>query len=424
MKRTLSSTLYFLTSIILFLSLNACHSSDRPTPTLEKIGAGSDEKRDNVITLVTNKPIGSTIALSIGMDERINQPLMVEGLKDAELRKKKDREYFVFTITNPVIKLIGPIRRLACAPPTDEDLYPLEEDNEIISIVVSPSEFLTNLNCDYHSYSCRTGKMGSLKYIDVTKAPHLEYLLFSYNQVSQVDVTQNPKLVSFYCEDNRLSSLDLSKNKKLQTLSVTGNPLEKIDLSQLKSLQHLDCYGCKLQSLDLKNNPYLDRLFASNNNLTSLDLTNNLYLVYLLADQNQLQEIHWGKHLNLEHVSLTWNNLSALNLGTLPALKELYCESNQISELDFSKNSRLEQVSCFNNSIRDLAMTKTLGSLPHKARGGNIAIINPLSQREKNRCKKSDVALALERNWNCLQVTNNSSDFSFYRDTDPYPGED
>lgn len=429
MKSKIIKWLIFASAGVFFFLLftTACKDPQPPlppNPSKQEI-PGMDEVRDNVITLVTEKPIGSTIAFGLRLDTLCNMPLMVEGLKDGFLQQKKDRKYWVYTITSPVIKLIGPIQAFWCAPPTDEDLMPLEENNLVKSIVVSPTQFLTNLNCDYSSFHSRTGEYGILEYVDVSKAPNLEYFLIGYNRVTHLDVTKNEKLYSFYCSSNRLTSLDLSHNKAIETLCISNNKLGEIDLSSLSLLESLQCIDCNLTKLDLRNNYRLEMLYASNNVLTSLDVRNSPHLYHLAAEHNQLREFIGNPQGELAYLDVSQNRFSILDLTTFSSLQELYCYNNQLFKLDFSKNTKVFKISCFNNNIRGNAMTRMLQTLPKNKGKGYIALIKPSSDKEQNRCKKSDVAIAKERNWDCLQSINPRDDyFSIYGDTKPYEGED
>lgn len=425
MKNRISGQLLTLCTSILFLLFGTacCSPSKEKEPLSPPQPAGVDETRRNVITLVTDKPVGSTIALSFKLDEQCNMPLLIEGLKDGFIQRKKNRVYTVYTITNPTIKLIGPIVSLNCGTPTDENIQPLEEHNRIKSIVVSPTDFLEALHDSNDAFGQE--KLGCLEYVDVSKAPYLKGLYVRGNKLKSLDVTHNRELKYLYCSENELNSLDLSRNRALETLSISSNKLEYIDLSALRNLTLLNCSFCRLKTLDLNANSKLEYLFAQGNAITALDVTNNRKLIVLSMEENNLADLRLKDNDQLETLYLQNNKLTVLNLAYLPRLEEFYCYDNALKRLDFSYMPRVKTIACFDNEIRGEAMTQMLESLPTQSRLSRIALINPLSAKERNVCKKSDVAIAKERNWLCFQVVKPFDwFFRFPVEGAPYEGED
>lgn len=149
--------------------------------------------------------------------------------------------------------------------------------------------------------------------INVSNAPHLEYLAVSEAAQSISDLSLNPELKELhYPWCSGVGMVDLSKLPKLERLGVAGNGFTLIDISELKLLKvlHIDC-----------------------NNLTLLDLSSNT---------------------NLEYVNCNLNQLSSLNLSGLPSLREIYCDGNPITELDVSHNTELRALGFSGTQITDI----------------------------------------------------------------------
>ncbi|MBB6275415.1 leucine-rich repeat domain-containing protein [Porphyromonas circumdentaria] len=414
----------FFAGIVFLLVTTSCclRSTQEPDPIVDPILIpGEEEVRDNIITIVTEKPVGSTLAFTYKVDESVNFPFEVEeGLKEGVWTEKGGRHYWVYTVTQPIIKLKGPITVLDLSTRTDADLNELEESNRIKSIVVSPTTFLKSL---IYNNSHLTEKP-TLEYVNVSKAPNLAYLLVPHSKLTSLDVTQNRKLYSFYCNDNQLTDLDLSQNALLNTLSVSNNPLKRIDVRHMTRLNVLECHSCELAALDLTHNRELSHIDVRWNALTTLDVRNNRNLQTLTASVNRLQTIYLGEHPHLSILELDDNQLTHLDLSGLPVLRSLYCYRNQLSKLDLSHSSKLFHVACFENKIVGKSMTQMVASLPIRGEKSKIAIVNPLAERELNSCLKSDVAIATERNWTCYQVAKTFDwDFNFYTHGAVYEGK-
>ncbi|WP_179008664.1 T9SS type A sorting domain-containing protein [Winogradskyella forsetii] len=162
----------------------------------------------------------------------------------------------------------------------------------------------------------------------------LEYLDFSYNELTSIDVSQNPNLGLFRGNDNQLDgTLDLSQNTSLYRIDCDYNSIDQLILPQTNTLIELDCRNNQLTALDVDYNPSLtillmtgneiaainvalntdlERLFAGFNMLTSLDLTNNVALTSLTANSNNIDylSIKNGNNANFTIDPVLSNNPS------------------------------------------------------------------------------------------------------------------
>ena len=99
----------------------------------------------------------------------------------------------------------------------------------------------------------------------------------------------------------------------------------------------------------------------------------------------------------------------------------LFCIANELTNLDVSQCSSLKALACFLNQIKGDAMTQLVNSLPDRT-GKEIGtfVIYSHSQEERNRCLKSDVAIAKAKNWQVALATLENGEVKYYL----YEGED
>lgn len=432
MKKTLlkgKHVAFLLGSISLFAFMACCSpKKQEPEPIVKPIVdpafvPGEEETESNIITFVTEKPIGSTLALSFELNEegKDNPDLYftrMQGLGDFSEVEKRGRRYWLFTITEPVIKIKGAIERLDLSIPTDVNLEKLEESNRIKSIVVSPTIYLKSLIYN------NDDEEPTLGYVNVSKAPNLAYLLVPNGKLNKLDVTQNKKLVSLYCGNNGLTELDLSQNALLKALAVSNNVLKRLDVHHMTALSILECAKCGLTELDLTDNEKLSFIDVRGNALTTLDVRNKPSLAAVEASDNKLKIVYFGKHNFLTNLDVSNNNLSLLDLSGLSALTYLECYRNELSKLNLSHSSKLCYVTCFENKIQGKAMNDMMRSLPTSEQEAKIAVFNPMTKSECNVCLKSDVAEATRRNWTCYQVAKPfEASFFFARHGAVYEGK-
>ena len=99
----------------------------------------------------------------------------------------------------------------------------------------------------------------------------------------------------------------------------------------------------------------------------------------------------------------------------------LICEQNELTNLDVSQCSSLEGLSCFLNQIKGEAMTQLVNSLPDRTgKKAGLFVVYSHFQEERNRCLKSDVAIAKAKNWQVALATLENGKIKYYL----YDGED
>ena len=99
----------------------------------------------------------------------------------------------------------------------------------------------------------------------------------------------------------------------------------------------------------------------------------------------------------------------------------LICEQNELTNLDVSQCSSLEGLSCFLNQIKGEAMTQLVNSLPDRTgKKAGLFVVYSHFQEERNRCLKSDVAIAKAKNWQVALATLENGKIKYYL----YEGED
>lgn len=106
--------------------------------------------------------------------------------------------------------------------------------------------------------------------VDLSKAPHLNYLVMSFNnknaEATTIDLSKNVELATVIATDCNLETLDVSKLTKLSQLTINNNNLETLDVSQMSATGRVFAMNNKISSLVLPAK--LDRLNVSNNKLT------------------------------------------------------------------------------------------------------------------------------------------------------------
>lgn len=127
-------------------------------------------------------------------------------------------------------------------------------DNQLVNLIVSPSESLSVVNC----YN---------------------------NQLSNIDVSKNIALDTFDCSNNKLTSLNVNKNTALLFLGCYNNQITNLDLSKNLALTELLCSNNKLISLNVRN--------GNNANFTSYNSLQNSNLNCIQVDDVAYSNTNW-----------------------------------------------------------------------------------------------------------------------------------
>ena len=169
----------------------------------------------------------------------------------------------------------------------------------------------------------------------------LEYLVCSYNNLTELDVTNNPNLINLLCSNNSIKKLDLTNNPLLIQLECNNNEIESLDLSNNTNLTFLYCGDNDLDTLDVSNNYSLVVLECCSNSISAIDVSNHTDLVSLLCNYNQLTELDVSNCTSLKNLECFNNDLVELDIKTNNKLENLYCQNNDICVLDISSSSIL-----------------------------------------------------------------------------------
>lgn len=243
---------------LLLLALFSCKSKDSEPE--KSFIIGQDEKRPNVITIVTDKKPGEQLVL--GYVSANGEPVSFEGAEG----KHRDGGYSSLTIKSPIIKIVGAIALFECGGVYDANGVLASKPNKIKSLVVSPSPALSRIAC-------------------------------ADNIIDQIDLRQATNLERFAAGNNLLKEIDFTQNHKLEMAFLYHNKLKTIDFSHNPDLEILSCYDNELEKLDLRNNKRLGGVFLQGNKLSSLDFSACERLVKVICFSNRLFGAEMSKML-------------------------------------------------------------------------------------------------------------------------------
>ena len=304
------------------------------------------------------------------------------------------------------------------------------------------SNQLTNLDVSgctqLRSLYCGSNQLTNL---DVSGCTQLRSLYCGSNQLTNLDVSGCTQLRSLYCGSNQLTNLDVSGCTELYSLNCPDNQLTSLNASNCVSLTKLDCSDCRqlsvlnlsgctalnqldcskkqLTSLDLSGCTALKKLDCSNNRLTSLNLSDCISLLKLDCSGNNLTSLDASDNTLLQKLNCSRNQLASLYIFNNTKLEELYSFQNQLTALYVPQSSVLMHIECFGNQIKGDEMTRLMNSLPNRTgqkTGELIVFQEPLP--EGNRCLKSDVFIAMGKNWKTLKINLDKDPW----ETDNYEG--
>jgi len=216
-------------------------------------------------------------------------------------------------------------------------------------IQVTEAQAIKYLNIENSNISNSTG---------IAAFTNLEFLNFSYNQITSLDVTLCSNLKRLFCQDNQLTGLDVALCSSLELLLCQNNQLISLDVTQNSNLKTLNCSNNQLVSLDMTQNSNLTSLFCSTNQLAILDVTYNPGLFTLHCSSNQLTSLDVSQNLSLASFYCNFNQLSSLNVSQNTNINNLNCGNNQLLSLDVTQNSLLQTFDCISNQLTNLDVTQ------------------------------------------------------------------
>ncbi|MEN6392138.1 MAG: S-layer homology domain-containing protein [Syntrophomonas sp.] len=364
------------------------------------------------ITLTTTKTAGSNIWLSIEAAPADLPGVWIDldgdNVKDAGedivgLSKK-------YTVSSPTITIHGKVSSL------------ISQNNQLASLDISKNTDLASLNCSgnqltsldlskntsLQSLTCKNNLLASL---DLSQNTVLNTLDAYSNKLSSLDVSHNSLLASLNCENNQIPSLDISKNTALTYLNCSGNQLVTLDLTNNTQIIKLLCALNQLAALDVTHCAAMTWLNCSGNLIGTLDLSKNTLLTDLYCNNNQLVALDLAANTLLARADCYNNRLTGVNGLQSTALYWLDCSGNLLTTLDISKNTALKVLKIYRNNIKGADMTSLLTGLPARmvADNAKLYIIDTKAiPADGNMALKSDVVIALVKNWTVYDWNNGS----------------
>ena len=110
----------------------------------------------------------------------------------------------------------------------------------------------------------------------------LNILECSDNNISSLIINDSSFLTKLDCSNNFIEEISLKNNKQIVEIYCNGNNLKTLDLSANTLLQTLNCSGNKITTLNINKNIKLEKLYAFDNNISNISLNNiNIGLVIL-----------------------------------------------------------------------------------------------------------------------------------------------
>lgn len=289
---------------------------------------------------------------------------------------------------------------------------------EITALHLENTTSLQELNVNFNK----------IEQIDLSACPQLTYINVMSNQLTRLDLSSNPLLTSINlaqnkvselnieactavasldCGNNALSSLNLSNNTQLGALNCSFNKLSTLDLSALTALKHLNCAKNELTQLDISHNRELEILSCFLNPLEEMDFTHNGTLVIVDCGLSSIRQLDLSPLKALSILDVSGCQLTSLDVSHNKELTRLNCHQNKLTALSVANNPKIKKISCYENEIKGEKMTQLMRSLrsldgqpidPRQGEG-EVLVINTQSPNEKNICTKSQVALALGKDW-------------------------
>lgn len=372
--------------------------------TMALVSSWTSTHAQDVITLVTNTPVGQTIEFTINSD---SEDVVIDGATGTYA----SYELVSYVVNKPEITITSAGKLLSfsandCAI-SQIDLSAAPnlttcrlDQNELAQLDVAQNVSLTTLYCQYNNLST----------LDVSNLAALKYLACSYNNLCELDVTNNTDLRELYCFNNQIKTLDVSALKRLGKLSCAENQIESLNLSNAGiNLTSLFCAGNKIQSLDLSSNSWLTYLGCSENQIQSIDLSKNTDLQIIFLQNNPLNhQVDLTPLTKLEEVYVGNSGQTTIDVSKNPKLTTLSCSSNAIEELDITNNPKIRFLYVQDNQFSGSKMSALIEALPTMTpeRPGQI-IVKDAEKEDKNVCYVSDVEVATGKNWLVGQYLNN-----------------
>lgn len=257
---------------------------------------------------------------------------------------------------------------------------------KLVAMFVKPDSLDLSKNIKLEYLQIQTGfevagERKSLKYLNLTKCPELQYLDCRGNMLDMLDLRGNPKLRTLNTSDNyrlmqldlshnpalevlqtpdheEFRSLDVSRNLKLRRLASNSSGLRQVDVSMLADLTflYMPAVGA---SLSMGSKQKLDTLIVGGKGVESIDFRNLPNLKSLrLSNLTKVPDLSSLK--SLVGISIGYSDMEEFTLSGLPMLKEFVIHGSSTIRLDLSGNPNL--VSVLGGQMKALTEVRLRGS--------------------------------------------------------------
>lgn len=334
-----------------------------------KIIATFRQKDSRKLSLKYNKPIGTTIALSL------RQP--VESTKDAVqidwgngvwtehqvTRDQTTTSVIQGVLAGNTVRIMGSINKLGA---TEQGIS-----------------------------SANLSEMSTLTEVDLYG-----------NEIESIDLSSLKNLDILGIGYNALSSIDVSANTLLRSLSVYGNTdITTLNVQQNKRLVELNAKGLSLSSISL-DHPDLEELNVHDNKLTSLNVDKLPNLKVLRMGYNKITSFAPGADLpELKLLLANHNDMTHLDMSRMPQIEQVYVADNKFQDIRFpSSNSALNYLDIADCALDACELNKIYTALPTWS-PSTIGATLPVTLNNRgqsataNKADKSNTTIAKAKGW-------------------------
>ncbi|MCF2446946.1 hypothetical protein L0657_23530 [Dyadobacter sp. CY345] len=335
----MNNVLLKITFIVLFLFSFSCKKdSPEPTPIVEVIPPKEIILTDTSMVSIAKGFEALLIQRNIIIDQTNDGLVRYGDIKNIDTIKIETTDFSHYNFTS--LKGIEYFPNL---------IYLGMNGSYVDSVDLSKNPKLHYVNCSGATVG-GAGVNMTVKYLDVTNCPDLQYLYCFNNLLESLDVSKNTKLKLLNVSLNRLSNIDISQNTSLEYFNCNYNKqIVNLDFSKNLLLKYVFCADNILSALDVKMLPDLIELDCSENlnenykTFETLDISQNSKLTYLAIAASRLSKIDLHNNPLIYELDCTGaKNLKTIDLSNLKDLRNLYISRSGLSGIDLSANLKLE----------------------------------------------------------------------------------
>ena len=209
------------------------------------------------------------------------------------------------------------------------------------------------------------------------------------------ELTAYGDFTAFTCSEQQITALDVTAAPHIEWLSCSTNEIQVLDVTKSYSLQSLFCYNNNIEVLDVTNCANLKSVYCNSNRITALDLTKTPFLKTVDCHENQITK---------------------LDLSNSPKIWKLYCSDNLLEDLNVSACKELYVLSCFGNKIPAAVFEQIAADLPDRdikdydgqliSPGTCYPVVATYAQMT-NRCYRKAVQAMKDKNWDVKDSNEN-----------------